>query len=55
VAPPPPAAVHPPPSPLSGGYLLVIVGEPHCVEHKEVILHRIAQGNLTPYAKFPIL
>jgi len=36
---PPPA-----PSPLSGGYLLIVLGEPHCEEHKEIILQRLAKG-----------
>ena len=35
---------HPPPSPLSGGYLLIIIGEPHSEEHKDLILQRIAKG-----------
>jgi hypothetical protein len=36
-----------PPSPLSGAYLLVVVGEPHTEEDKEVILKKIAQGKGT--------
>jgi hypothetical protein len=34
----------PPPSPLSGCYLLIVIGEPHSPEHKEIILQRIAKG-----------
>lgn len=35
----------PPPSPLTGCYLLIIVGEPHSQEHKDVILQRLVKGN----------
>jgi hypothetical protein len=40
--PPPP----PPPqlSPLSGAYLLIVVGEPFSEEHKQLILNKIRQG-----------
>ena len=39
---------HPPaPSPLSGCYLLIVIGEPHSPEHKEIILQRIAKGRTT--------
>lgn len=34
----------PPPSPLTGCYLLIVVGEPHTEEHKDIILQRIAKG-----------
>lgn len=34
----------PPPSPLTGCYLLVVIGEPHTQEHKEVILQRLIKG-----------
>lgn len=34
----------PPPSPVTGCYLLVVIGEPHSEEHKEIILQRIAKG-----------
>ncbi|XP_030756880.1 microtubule-associated protein futsch [Sitophilus oryzae] len=37
----------PPPSPLTGCYLLVVVGEPHTEEHKDIILQRIAKGLLS--------
>lgn len=34
----------PPPSPLTGCYLLIVVGEPHSDRHKELILQQLAQG-----------
>lgn len=34
----------PPPSPLTGCYLLIVVGEPHTQEHKDIILQRVAKG-----------
>lgn len=34
----------PPPSPLTGCYLLAVVGEPHTHEHKEIILQRLVKG-----------
>jgi hypothetical protein len=37
----------PPPSPLTGCYLLIVVGEPHCNEHKDIILQRVAKGLLS--------
>ncbi|XP_066149888.1 microtubule-associated protein futsch-like [Euwallacea fornicatus] len=37
----------PPPSPLTGCYLLVVVGEPHSQEHKDIILQKIAKGLLS--------
>lgn len=42
-----PGAPPPPPSPLSGCYLLIVVGEPHSPEHKEIILQRIAKGRMS--------
>ena len=33
-------------SPLSGGYLLIILAEPHSEQHKEIILKRLAQGKV---------
>lgn len=33
-----------PPSPLTGCYLLIIIGEPHSAEHKDTILQRINKG-----------
>lgn len=34
----------PPPSPLTGCYLLAVIGEPHTAEHKEIILQRLVKG-----------
>lgn len=34
-----------PPSPLTGCYLLIILGEPHSPEHKDIILQRLLKGN----------
>ena len=31
-------------SPLSGAYLLIVVGEPFSEEHKQLILQKIQQG-----------
>lgn len=33
-----------PPSPLTGCYLLIIIGEPHSNEHKDIIIQRILKG-----------
>ena len=33
-----------PPSPLTGCYLLIIIGEPHSQEHKDIILQRLIKG-----------
>jgi hypothetical protein len=38
--PPPPPQL----SPLSGAYLLIVVGEPFSEEHKQLILNKIRQG-----------
>jgi hypothetical protein len=38
--PPPPPQL----SPLSGAYLLIVVGEPFSEEHKQLILQKIRQG-----------
>lgn len=43
------AASQPLPSPLSGCYLLIVVGEPHSPEHKEIILQRIAKGRTSHF------
>lgn len=37
---------HPPPSPLSGCYVLVVLPEPHTAQHKDLILNRLAKGEL---------
>lgn len=45
----------PPPSPLTGCYLLAVIGEPHTHEHKEIILQRLVKGQfLTLYLTFEI-
>lgn len=36
-----------PPSPLTGCYILIILGEPHSDEHKDIILQRLLKGKLT--------
>lgn len=33
-----------PPSPLTGCYLLIIIGEPHSHGHKDIILQRLLKG-----------
>lgn len=38
----------PPPSPLTGCYLLIVIGEPHSKEHKDIILQRVAKGEQLP-------
>ncbi|KAG8041658.1 hypothetical protein G9C98_002951 [Cotesia typhae] len=38
---------HPPPSPLSGCYLLVVLPEPHAIQHKHFILNKLAKGFLS--------
>lgn len=35
-----------PPSPLTGCYLLIVIGEPHSAEHKDTILQRLLKGKL---------
>ncbi|XP_025829337.1 microtubule-associated protein futsch isoform X2 [Agrilus planipennis] len=34
-------------SPLTGCYLLIVIGEPHCQDHKDIILKRIEKGLLS--------
>lgn len=36
-----------PPSPLTGCYLLIIIGEPHSEEAKRVIVEQLKQGKLS--------
>lgn len=36
-----------PPSPLTGCYLLIILGEPHSQQHKDIILQRLIKGIYT--------
>ena len=31
-------------SPLSGGYLLIVLTEPHSEHHKQILLERLAKG-----------
>jgi hypothetical protein len=33
-----------PPSPLTGCYLLIVIGEPHSPDHKDMILQRLIKG-----------
>lgn len=35
-----------PPSPLTGCYLLVVIGEPYSQEHKDIILQKLLKGEL---------
>ncbi|VVC95955.1 unnamed protein product [Leptidea sinapis] len=42
------SASAPPPSPLTGCYLLAVIGEPHTQEHKEIILQRLVKGKDSP-------
>lgn len=39
-----PSSLVGPPSPLTGCYLLIILGEPHSAEHKDIILQRLVKG-----------
>lgn len=39
------AMAYEPPSPLTGCYILIILGEPHSDEHKDIILQRLLKGN----------
>ncbi|XP_058446970.1 microtubule-associated protein futsch [Malaya genurostris] len=36
-----------PPSPLTGCYLLIVIGEPHSQDHKDIILQRLVKGFLS--------
>lgn len=33
-----------PPSPLTGCYLLIVIGEPYSQEHKDVIIQKLLKG-----------
>lgn len=33
-----------PPSPLTGCYLMIVIGEPYSDEHKDIILQRLLKG-----------
>lgn len=37
-----------PPSPLTGCYLLIVIGEPYSQEHKDLILQKLLKGKLIP-------
>lgn len=41
-----------PPSPLTGCYLLIILGEPHSAEHKDIILQRLVKGKFLRRSSF---
>ena len=41
-----------PPSPLTGCYLLIVVGEPYSEEHKDVILQKLLKGKLLKIRSF---
>lgn len=46
-----PATYEPPlNSPLTGCYLLIILGEPHSQQHKDIILQRLLKGKKTQIA-----
>lgn len=35
-----------PPSPLTGCYLLIVIGEPYSQEHKDIIIQKLLKGKL---------
>jgi len=35
-----------PPSPLTGCYLLIVIGEPYSQDHKDIILQKLLKGKL---------
>lgn len=35
-----------PPSPLTGCYLLIVIGEPYSQDHKDIILQKLLKGEL---------
>lgn len=41
-----------PPSPLTGCYLLIIIGEPHSAEHRDIILQRLIKGKFNYLPQF---
>lgn len=48
-----PATYEPPlNSPLTGCYLLIILGEPHSQQHKDIILQRLLKGKKTQNYSF---
>jgi hypothetical protein len=40
-----------PPSPLTGSYLLIVIGEPYSQEHKDIILQKLLKGEQCRYLK----
>jgi hypothetical protein len=36
-------------SPLSGGYLLIVLSEPHSEQHKQVLLEHLAKGQFQSF------
>lgn len=36
-----------PPSPLTGCYLLIVIGEPYSQDHKDVIFQKLLKGKFT--------
>lgn len=42
----------PPPSPLSGGYLLIVISEPQTDAHKSVILQKLTKGKCRTFNFF---
>lgn len=42
-----------PPSPLTGCYLLIVIGEPHSPEHKDIILQRLIKGKVIRFFFYP--
>lgn len=38
-----------PPSPLTGCYLLIVIGEPYSQEHKDIIIQKLLKGELFCY------
>ena len=42
-------------SPLSGGYLLIVLTEPHSEQHKQVLLERLAKGQFVVVIRFFLL
>lgn len=44
-----------PPSPLTGCYLLIVLGEPHSEEHKDNILQHLLKGEFKSYVPYLML
>lgn len=41
-----------PPSPLTGCYLLIVIGEPYTVEHKDIIIQKLLKGKFIKSSAF---